>query len=263
MGRIIAVANQKGGVGKTATAVNLAAALAAAGQRVLLVDCDPQGNATTALDPGRANQEKYSNTYNLLEQDNGVPERLWSPDPPHLFLVPSTPHLSGAEVELVNTPAREHRLRRVLRAAVDRFDFIFLDCPPSLGLLTVNALVAAHSVLVPLQCEYYALEGLAGLLRTVAMVREGFNGDLELEGIVLTMFDSEATLSRQVAEEARGHFGAQVFQSVIPRDPRVAESPGFGKPALWYDALSPGAWGYMGVAGEILGARRRAREAVR
>ncbi len=251
MARVLCVANQKGGVGKTTTAVNLAASLAAAERRVLLVDVDPQSNASSGvgvrLEPGEVS------TYDVLLGRAPLAEAVRPTQVPHLSVVPSAPDLAGAEVELVARPRRELRLRSALQAVRDEYDFVFLDCPPSLGLLTVNALVASDGVIIPLQCEYYALEGLSQLLRTVRAVRRSFNPRLDIEGIVLTMFDTRNNLSHQVADEVRRHFRSKVFRSVIPRNVRLSEAPSHGKPALLYDIRSAGAQSYLRMAREILG----------
>ena len=252
MSAILAVANQKGGVGKTTTAINLAASLAALDRSVLLVDIDPQANATSGLGFPRA--AGASGTYEALLSGNG--ERWVQATPfPHLSILPSGRDLVGAEIELVERPNREHRLREALAAVAGSFEFVLIDCPPSLSLLTVNALSAADSVLIPMQTEYFALEGVSELLNTVERVRNSFNPSVRLEGIVLTMHDDRTNLARQVIEDIRKHLGARVFDTVIPRNVRLAEAPSFGKPALAYDVKSKGAEAYLTLARELL--RRR------
>ena len=251
MARVIAIANQKGGVGKTTTAVNLGASLAVAERRTLVVDIDPQGNATSGL--GHEPEEGGHSIYDVLVNDAAISEtRVRALGLDHLDLVPSTRDLVGAEIELVSAIARETILRRALDEIRDEYDFILVDCPPSLGLLTLNTLTAADSVLIPIQCEYFALEGLSQLLNTVRLVQRGLNSDLEIEGVLLTMYDKRLNLSRQVASEAREYFGDRVFRTVIPRNVRLAEAPSFGQPILQYDVLSTGSQSYLGLARELI-----------
>jgi len=257
--RILAIVNQKGGVGKTTTAINLATGLATAGQRVLLVDLDPQGNASTGI--GIAPSQRQIGTYALLLDDIDPVRGVRPSFVPNLSIIPAEPDLAGAEIELVATASREYRLRSALRAAtLGRFDYILIDCPPSLGLLTLNGLVAADAVLVPLQCEFFALEGLSQLMRTIERVRQGLNPRLMLQGIVLTMFDRRNNLSDLVAADARGFFGAQVYDTVIPRNIRISEAPSHGKPVLIYDHRSPGAVAYIKLAQELLRRDKRLSE---
>ncbi|MAE51573.1 MAG: chromosome partitioning protein ParA [Micavibrio sp.] len=247
--RILAMANQKGGVGKTTTAINLATALAAVGKRVLLVDLDPQGNASTGLGVRRSMIRKSS--YDLIFDDYQPQEIAVRTRVPNLFVVPSSIHLSGAEIELVNSESREYRLRRTLRQA-SGYDYVIIDCAPSLGLLTLNALVASDAVVVPLQCEFYALEGLSHLAKTIERVKRSFNPDLEIHGVVLTMFDQRNNLSGMVADDVRGHFGDKVYNTVIPRNVRLSEAPSYGLPAIVYDMKCPGAKAYLALAKEVI-----------
>lgn len=255
----IAVANQKGGVGKTTTAINLATALAAAGQRVLLIDLDPQGNASTGFGIDQASRARTS--YDLLTGAATVAEAAVPTAIPGLSVIPTTVDLSGAEVELVSVERRMHRLDEALAEAAEDIDVAIIDCPPSLGLITLNALVAAHSVLVPLQCEFFALEGLTQLLHTIEQVRGRFNPRLQILGVVLTMFDRRNRLSEQVAADARACLGAQVFETVIPRNVRLSEAPSHGLPALLYDHRSPGSLAYIALAREVLQRVAPTREA--
>ncbi len=249
--RIIAIANQKGGVGKTTTAVNLAASLAAAEQRTLLVDGDPQGNATSGI--GLNREELASTVYEVLIGEAAATEaRIRSVQFRHLDVLPATPDLAGAEVELVGMPHREQAMRNALDRIRGEYDYILIDCPPSLGLITLNMLAAADALLIPLQCEYYALEGISQLLNTVHMVQQSVNAGLSIDGVLLTMYDARLNLSRQVAAEAREYFADKVFQTVVPRNIRLAEAPSFGKPIILYDVASVGAQAYMSVARELL-----------
>ena len=253
--RILAVANQKGGVGKTTTAINLGTALAACGLRVLLLDLDPQANATTGL--GIAPGTREPDSYDLVIGEAALAETVVETEVPDLFLAPTSMHLSGAEIELVQAERREYRLADALRGHTAPYDYVLIDCPPALGLLTLNALVAADGVLVPLQCEYYALEGVSHLVRTVNRVKASFNNRLDIQGVVLTMHDKRNRLSGMVAEDVRNCFGPKVYQTIIPRNVRVSEAPSHGKPVLLYDLRCAGAMAYAHLAREVV---RRERE---
>ncbi len=248
--RTMAIVNQKGGVGKTTTTINLATALAATEKRVLVVDLDPQGNASTGF--GIDRRARRLGTYELLVDGAGLGECVVPTGIPGLDIITSSLDLAGAEIELVTLERREFRLREALAAATPTHDYVLIDCPPSLGLLTLNALVAADSVLVPLQCEFYALEGLSSLTRTIERVKQTLNPTLQIQGVVLTMFDKRNNLSNLVADDVRGHFGDKVFTTVIPRNVRVSEAPSHGQPVLIYDVRSPGAQAYIHLAGEVL-----------
>ena len=254
--RIIAIANQKGGVGKTTTAVNLAASLAVAEQRTLLIDGDPQGNATSGA--GLIKEKLDVTVYDVLIGEATLPDATArSVQFKHLDVAPATPDLAGAEVELVGRPNRDQAMRTALEAIRDNYDYILIDCPPSLGLITINMLAAADALLIPLQCEYYALEGISQLLNTVSLVQRSMNEQLSIDGVLLTMYDPRLNLSRQVAADAREFFGTKVYQTVIPRNVRLAEAPSFGKPIILYDLTSVGAQAYVELAKEFLERHRQ------
>ena len=253
--RILAIVNQKGGVGKTTTTVNLATALAAVGKKVLVIDFDPQGNASTGLGIESGNREVTS--YDLILSDVALSDTTQKTSVPHLFVVPSTIDLSGAEIEMVSLMKREFRLKAALDKASAEYDYILIDCPPSLGLLTVNALVAAHAVLIPLQCEFYALEGLSHLMRTVELVKTHLNPELTIQGIVLTMYDRRNKFTEQIEKDVRDYFGKQVYSAVIPRNVRMSEAPSHGKPALIYDMHCAGSKAYIQLASELLKRERQ------
>jgi chromosome partitioning protein len=257
--RIITIANQKGGVGKTTTAINLATALAAIGERVLIVDLDPQGNASTGLGIERRNRRTSS--YDLLVGTYGVRDVVQETAVPNLFIIPSTMDLLGVEMEIAQHSDRVFRLRRALTMPeATEFDYVLVDCPPSFNLLTMNAMAAAHSVLVPLQCEFFALEGLSQLLETVDQIRRTVNPTLDIQGIVLTMFDARNNLAQQVVSDVRTHLGEKVYHTLIPRNVRVSEAPSYGKPAILYDLKCAGSQAYLQLASEVI-QRERQRKA--
>ncbi|HTY12674.1 MAG TPA: AAA family ATPase [Candidatus Omnitrophota bacterium] len=251
MGQTTSFVNQKGGVGKTTTTINLAAYLATFGKKILLIDIDPQGNASVGVGIDRAKLELC--LYNVLIEGYPLSNVIQKTNLSNLDIVPSTAKLAGAEVELVAEPEREMRLKNALLEVKDIYDFILIDCPPSLNLLTVNALAASDEVIIPIQCEYYALEGISQLVKTLDLVREGLNPMLKIGGIILTMYDSRTVLSNQVAEEARRHFGKKVFETIIPRNVRLAEAPSFGQPIIFYDPSSSGATAYEKLSREVIG----------
>ena len=254
--RIITIANQKGGVGKTTTAINLATALAAIGERVLIIDLDPQGNASTGLGIDRRNRKLSS--YDLMVGEAGVAETALETAVPNLFIVPSTMDLLGVEMEISQQSDRVFKLRKALSSAEAlSFSYILLDCPPSFNLLTMNAMAAAHSVLVPLQCEFFALEGLSQLLETVNQVRRTVNPQLDIQGIVLTMFDARNNLAQQVVNDVRTHLGEKVYHTLIPRNVRVSEAPSYGKPAILYDLKCAGSQAYLQLASEVIQRERQ------
>jgi chromosome partitioning protein len=250
MGKIISVANQKGGVGKTTTAINLAASLAAIEHPTLIIDIDPQSNSTSGI--GIEPKTVTKSIYQILVDGIDAQESILKTELPFLDLIPSHINLVGAEIEMIDRTKREHILHDAIQVLKDKYDFIIIDCPPSLGLLTINSLTASDSVLIPVQCEYFALEGLGQLLNTIKIVRQHLNRHLEIEGVVLTMFDTRTRLSNQVADEVKRYFGDKVFDAQISRNVRLAESPSFGKPALLYDSISVGAQNYLSLAREVI-----------
>jgi len=250
MGKVISIVNQKGGVGKTTTAVNLAASLALSGEKILLIDTDPQGNSTSGLGISRDNLDR--SLYEVMAGTCSLDDATTGTTIEQLFVVPSSIDLLGAEIELVDKEGREGILSKALEGIRDAYRYILIDCPPSLGLLTLNALVASDSVIVPVQCEYYALEGLSMLTRTIQLIQDAYNRQLEIEGILLTMFDMRNNLAHQVAEEVRKHFGQKVYQTIIPRNIALGEAPSHGKPVMLYDMKSRGSQSYLALAKEIL-----------
>jgi chromosome partitioning protein len=250
LSRVIAIANQKGGVGKTTTAINLATSLAIAERKVLLIDIDPQANATSGL--GHNTNGASPTVYDLFVSHIDAESVIVETELKHFKLIPSEVGLVGAEIELADSENRQYRLRESVGDIRDRFDFVFIDCPPSLGLLTINGLVAADSVLIPIQSEFYAMEGLGKLMNTIHLVQKSYNSDLRIEGILVTMFDSRLNLSKQVYDEVRKYFGDKVYKTIVPRNVRLAEAPSFGKPAALYDVNSSGAQSYMLLAEEVL-----------
>ncbi|MBE6445512.1 MAG: ParA family protein [Alphaproteobacteria bacterium] len=250
MPRILAVANRKGGVGKTTTTVNVATAMAAAGKKVLVIDLDPQGNASTSM--GINKKGRMASSYDVLLGDKSLTEAVVWTEIPNFSLVPSSPDLAGAEVELVNVKNREFALKKALYKDAVNYDYILIDCPPSLSLVTINALVAADAVIVPLQCEFLALEGVTDLIRNINQIKKNFNPTLALHGVVLTMYDRRNNLSQMVEDDVRSFFGKKVYNTVIPRNVRISEAPSHGKPVLLYDFKCPGSQAYISLAGEVL-----------
>ncbi len=255
MGKIIAITNQKGGVGKTTTAINLSSCIAIAERSVLLIDMDPQANTTSGV--GINPDDNAVSSYEVLLNGSDASKALIKTAVPNLDLIPSHIRLVGAEVELVTSAGREHKLKEGLKELKSKYDYIFIDCPPSLGLLTLNALSAADTVLIPIQCEYYALEGLSQLLNTIHLVQKNLNKDLQIEGVVLTMYDNRLNLCNQVAEEVRDYFKEKVYKTVINRNVRLGEAPSFGKPVIMYDAICIGSQNYMKLAEEVLGEKNK------
>ena len=250
MAKVIEIANQKGGVGKTTTSVNLSACLGELGQRVLLIDIDPQGNATSGLGIDKGKIEK--SIYDVLVDDIPIKDTVIGTEVDNLKVLPATIQLAGAEIELVASMSCETKLKKAIDKIKNEYDFVIIDCPPSLGLLTINSLTAANSILVPIQCEFYALEGLSQLLKTITLIQDNLNQDLVLEGVVLTMFDSRTNLSGQVVQEVKNHFQQKVFKTIIPRNVRLSEAPSFGRPVIKYDPKSKGAEVYYNLAKEVL-----------
>ena len=255
MPRIIAVANRKGGVGKTTTTVNIATAMAATGKKVLVVDLDPQGNASTSM--GINKRGRMASSYEVLLGEKTVSEAVVWTEVPNFSIIPSSPDLAGAEVELIDLDHREYMLKQALIKGALNYDYVLIDCPPSLSLVTINALVAANAVIVPLQCEFLALEGITDLIRNINTIKKRFNPTLELQGVVLTMYDKRNNLSQMVEEDVRNYFGKKVYQTVIPRNVRISEAPSHGKPVLLYDFKCPGSQAYISLTGEVL---RREKE---
>lgn len=255
MTRIIAVVNQKGGVGKTTTAVNMATALAAIGKKVLVIDLDPQGNASTGL--GISQAERIKTSYQVLIGDVSLEDAAVKTAIPRLEIAPATIDLSGAEIELVNMDEREFQLKNALKDMPNRWDYVVIDCPPSLGLITINALTASHAVLIPLQCEFYALEGLSHLLKTIRRIQQHLNPDIAIHGVVLTMYDRRNKLTEQIESDVRSFLGADVYKTVIPRNVRISEAPSHGQPAIVYDLKCPGSQAYVKLAREMIARERQ------
>lgn len=255
MPRIIAVANRKGGVGKTTTTINIATAMAATGKKVLVVDLDPQGNASTSM--GINKRGRMASSYEVLLGEKTVSEAVVWTEVSNFSIIPSSPDLAGAEIEIVDVKDREYMLKQALNKGALNYDYVLIDCPPSLSLVTINALVAANAVIVPLQCEFLALEGITDLIKNINLIKKHFNPSLELQGVVLTMYDKRNNLSQMVEEDVRNFFGKKVYQTVIPRNVRISEAPSHGKPVLLYDFKCPGSQAYISLTGEVL---RREKE---